>query len=112
MMAPAWRLANLADIPAAIITAEASYHAVYDHCTAKYLTQAGVKVSAFRLGYQALHGNAQMIALEKNSLKVAAMIAGWLAPYYPGTLARFLIRGVEMTHNFQGEVIALSKVSH
>jgi len=53
-----------------------------------------------------------MIALEKNSLKVAAMIAGWLAPYYPGTLARFLIRGVEMTHNFQGEVIALSKVSH
>ena len=53
------------------MTAEASYHAVYDHCTAKYLKQAGVKVSAFRLGYQALHGNAQMITLEKNNLKVA-----------------------------------------
>src|SRR5215472_16464438 len=100
MMAPAWRLANLADIPAAIITAEASYHAVYDHCTAKYLTQAGVKVSAFRLGYRALHHNAQ-ITLEKNNLKVAAMIAEWLALYRPGTLTRFLIRGVEMTRNSQ-----------
>ena len=81
--APARRLANLVNIPAAVITAEASYHAVYDHCTAKYLTQAGVKVTALRLGDQGLHGNAHMIMLEKNNLQVAAVIAGWLARTVP-----------------------------
>jgi pimeloyl-ACP methyl ester carboxylesterase len=81
--APARRLANLVNIPAAVITAEASYHAVYDHCTAKYLTQAGVKVTAFRLGDQGIHGNAHMIMLEKNNLQVAAVIAGWLARTVP-----------------------------
>jgi hypothetical protein len=39
--APARRLANLANVPALVVTAEASYHAVYDHCTAKYLTKPG-----------------------------------------------------------------------
>jgi len=43
-------LANLANIPAVVITTEASYHAAYDHCTAKYLAQAGVKVTALRPG--------------------------------------------------------------
>ena len=81
--APARRLANLVNIPAAVITAEASYHAVYDHCTAKYLTQAGVKVTAFRLDDQGIHGNAHMIMLEKNNLQVAAVIAGWLARTVP-----------------------------
>jgi hypothetical protein len=73
--APARRLANLANIPAAIITTEASYHAVYDHCTAKYLAQAGIPVTAFRLGDQGIHGNAHMVMLEKNNLQVAGLIA-------------------------------------
>ena len=69
------RLANLANIPAAIITTGASYHAVYDHCTAKYLAQAGIPVTAFRLGDQGIHGNAHMVMLEKNNLQVAGLIA-------------------------------------
>jgi hypothetical protein len=76
-------LANLVNIPAAVITAEASYHAVYDHCTAKYLAQAGVKVTALSLGDQGVHGNAHMIMLEKNNLQVAAVIARWLARTVP-----------------------------
>jgi len=32
---------------------------------ANYLTQAGVKVTAFRLGDQGLHGNAHMVMPEK-----------------------------------------------
>ena len=80
---PARRLVNLADIPAIVITAEASYHAVYDHCTAKYLTQAGVKVTALRLGDHGIHGNAHMIMLEKNNLQVAGLIAAWLARTIP-----------------------------
>src|SRR6201987_632814 len=59
--APARRLANLANIPVVVITTEASYHAAYDHCTAKYLAQAGVKVTELRLGEHSIHGNGHMI---------------------------------------------------
>jgi len=77
--APARRLPNLANIPAVVITTEASYHAAYDHCTAKYLTQAGVNVTALRLGDHGIHGNGHMVMLERNNLQVAGVIAGWLA---------------------------------
>src|SRR3977135_935520 len=39
---PARQLANLKRIPVVIIMSEASYHAAYDHRTARYMTQAGV----------------------------------------------------------------------
>src|SRR5262245_54020038 len=39
---PARQLANLQNMPILIMTAEASYHATYDHCTVKFLEQAGV----------------------------------------------------------------------
>ena len=81
--APARCLANLADIPVIVITTEASYHAAYDHCTAKYLAQAGVKVTAFRLGDHGIHGNAHMVMLEKNNLQVAGVITAWLAHTIP-----------------------------
>jgi len=81
--APARRLPNPANIPAVVITTEASYHAAYDHCTAKYLTQASVKVTALRLGEHGIHGNGHMVMLERNNLQVANMIAGWLAHAVP-----------------------------
>ena len=37
------QLVNLKNIPAVVISAEASYHQLYDHCTVKYLNQAGMK---------------------------------------------------------------------
>jgi pimeloyl-ACP methyl ester carboxylesterase len=77
--APARRLPNLTNIPAIVITTEGSYHAAYDHCTAKYLAQAGVRVTALRLGDQGIHGNGHMVMLEKNNLQVAGLIVGWLA---------------------------------
>jgi pimeloyl-ACP methyl ester carboxylesterase len=81
--APARRLANLADIPVVVITTEASYHAAYDHCTVKYLAQAGVKVTALRLSDHGIHGNGHMVMLEKNNLQVAGLIVGWLAHVIP-----------------------------
>src|SRR4029077_18469181 len=39
---PARMLPNLQKTPILILTAEASYHAPYDHCTVKFLEQAGV----------------------------------------------------------------------
>ena len=81
--APARRLPNLAGIPVAIITGEASYHAVYDHCTAKYLSAAGVEVSFIRLEDRGIRGNGHMLMLEKNSAEIAALVAGWLSEAAP-----------------------------
>jgi pimeloyl-ACP methyl ester carboxylesterase len=81
--APARRLSNLATIPMVVITTEASYHAAYDHCTVKYLAQAGVKVTAERLGDHGIHGNGHMVMIEKNNLQVAGVIVDWLARTVP-----------------------------
>jgi pimeloyl-ACP methyl ester carboxylesterase len=75
---PARRLPNLARIPIAIVTGEASFRATYDHCTSKYLTQAGVANDHIRLGEVGIHGNGHMMMIEKNNNEVAAFIARWL----------------------------------
>lgn len=75
---PPRRLPTLAGIPIMIVTAEASYHAVYDHCTSKYLTQAGVKHTWLRLEDAGIHGNGHMVMLEKNSMEIAGAIGKWM----------------------------------
>jgi pimeloyl-ACP methyl ester carboxylesterase len=77
--APARRLANLTNIPVLVVTAEASYHSVYDHCTVKYLSQAGVKVTAMPLADHGVHGNGHMVMIEKNNSEIAALLADWLS---------------------------------
>jgi pimeloyl-ACP methyl ester carboxylesterase len=42
---PARQLPNLQKMPVMVMTSEASYHASYDHCTVKYLQQAGIKLT-------------------------------------------------------------------
>jgi pimeloyl-ACP methyl ester carboxylesterase len=75
---PARRLPTLQGIPILIIAGEASYHASYDHCTSKYLTQAGVQNTFVRLQDVGIRGNGHMMMLEKNNLKIAAFMASWL----------------------------------
>jgi pimeloyl-ACP methyl ester carboxylesterase len=75
---PARQLTNLRNIPVVIISSEASYHASYDHCTAQYLAQAGVKNSFIRLADRGIRGNGHMMMLEKNNLQIAALIEDWL----------------------------------
>jgi pimeloyl-ACP methyl ester carboxylesterase len=75
---PARRLVNLADIPILIATSEASYHAVYDHCTARYLVDAGAKASFVRLADRGIRGNGHMIMLEKNNIEVARLLDAWV----------------------------------
>jgi pimeloyl-ACP methyl ester carboxylesterase len=76
--APARQLVNLKGIPLAVMTAEASYHAVYDHCTAKYLNQAGAKTDFIRLEDKGIHGNGHMVMIEKNNLDIARLIDEWV----------------------------------
>ena len=75
---PARRMPTLAGIPILIIAAESSYHAVYDHCTAKYLAQAGVPNTFVRLEEVGIRGNGHMLMIEKNNLEIADFIAKWV----------------------------------
>ena len=75
---PARQLTNLHNIPVVILSSEASYHASYDHCTAEYLAQAGVKNEFIRLADRGIRGNGHMMMLEKNNLEIARVIADWL----------------------------------
>jgi pimeloyl-ACP methyl ester carboxylesterase len=80
---PARQLPNLQKIPILIVTSEASYHAGYDHCTRKYLEQAGVHPTWVNLAEISIHGNGHMMMLEKNNLEIAAVLARWLTKEFP-----------------------------
>lgn len=75
---PARQLPNLAGIPTAIVVSPASYHAVYDNCTSKYLTQAGVKNELIYLEEKGIQGNGHMMMWEKNNLEIAAFLDRWI----------------------------------
>jgi pimeloyl-ACP methyl ester carboxylesterase len=72
------QLVNLKSIPVLVVMSEASYHASYDHCTVKYLRQAGVTTTFVRLADSDIHGNGHMMMLEKNNDKIAAVMVNWL----------------------------------
>jgi pimeloyl-ACP methyl ester carboxylesterase len=76
---PPHQLPNLQKIPILILTAEASYHAPYDHCTVKFLEQAGVHPTFTRLADAGIRGNGHMMMLEKNSAEIATLISQWIA---------------------------------
>ena len=72
-------LPNLQKPPILILTAEASYHAPYDHCTVKYLEQAGVHPVWIKLADIGIHGNGHMMMLEKNNIEIGGVMSRWLA---------------------------------
>ena len=81
---PARTLPNLQKLPVLILTAEASYHAPYDHCTVKFLEQAGLHPTWIKLADIGIHGNGHMMMLEKNNLEIAAAMSHWLDKALPG----------------------------
>jgi len=80
---PARQLPNLQKMPILVLTSEASYHAPYDHCTVRYLQQAGVKASFVKLADLGIRGNSHVMMLEKNNKEIAAVIAQWLEQNLP-----------------------------
>lgn len=60
------QLINLKNIPILIETGEASYHAMFDHCTFEFLKQAGCeRVEHMKLADVGIHGNGHLQFLEK-----------------------------------------------
>jgi pimeloyl-ACP methyl ester carboxylesterase len=76
--APARSLPRLQGIPIIIFHGEASYHASYDHCTSKYLTQAGVRNTFVNLADKGIRGNGHMMMIEKNSARIAGFMHRWI----------------------------------
>jgi pimeloyl-ACP methyl ester carboxylesterase len=76
--APARSLPKLQTLPILILPAEASDHAPYDHCTVKYLEQAGVYSTWIKLADAGIRGNGHMMMLEKNNLEIASVMSKWL----------------------------------
>jgi len=76
---PARALPVLKHIPILILTGEASFRATYDHCTSKFLTQAGVSHTHIRLEDKGVKGNSHMLMLELNNQSSAKVIMDWLS---------------------------------
>ena len=72
------QLPNL-KMPIVIVVAEASYHAVYDHVTSAFLTQAGVEHDYIELADHGLKGNGHMVMLEQNNHEIADLLIDWLS---------------------------------
>ena len=79
--APVRTLTHLVNIPVLIETAQASYHAVYDHCTVDYLRQAGMNVDFLRLEDREVYGNGHLQMMEKNNLRIAEILHQWITKH-------------------------------
>ena len=82
---PARQLPNLQKMPILVLTAEASYHAAYDHCTVEYLRQAGVQPTFIRLADRGIRGNSHVMMMERNNREIAGVISDWLDRAAPGS---------------------------
>ena len=75
---PAHKLVHFRNMRILSISAEGTYHRVYDPCIPKWLNQAGAKDDFVRLEDVGIHGNMHEMFLDKNSDEVIKFIDGWL----------------------------------
>jgi pimeloyl-ACP methyl ester carboxylesterase len=60
------------------ISANGTYHRVYDPCIPKFLNQAGVKTDFLRLEDAGMSGNGHMMMMEKNSDDIIKYVIQWV----------------------------------
>ncbi len=77
--APVHKLVGYQNMPILSISAEGTYHRVFDVCIPKWLNQAGAKDDFVRLEDVGIHGNMHEMFLDRNSQDVIKFIDGWLA---------------------------------
>jgi pimeloyl-ACP methyl ester carboxylesterase len=75
---PARKLTRWQDKRVLAISADATYHRVYDPCIPRFLNQAGVKTDFIRLEDVGIRGNSHMMMLEKNSDEIIKFVVSWL----------------------------------
>jgi pimeloyl-ACP methyl ester carboxylesterase len=75
---PVHKLTGMKDIRVLSISAEGTYHRVFDACIPKWLNQAGVKDEFIRLEDVGIHGNMHEMFLDRNSDVIIKFIDDWL----------------------------------
>ena len=75
---PARRLVNLATVPIAVATSEASVFQFTDGPLVAFLQQAGCDAVRIDLAAQGVHGNSHGAMFEKNTADVLAVITTWM----------------------------------
>jgi pimeloyl-ACP methyl ester carboxylesterase len=75
---PARKLARWKNIRVLDVSANGTYHRVYDPCIPKFLNHAGVRTDFIRLEDVGIRGNSHMMMLEKNSDDIIKFIVSWL----------------------------------
>jgi pimeloyl-ACP methyl ester carboxylesterase len=75
---PVHKLVSLANMHILSISAEGTYHRVFDACIPKWLNQAGVKDEFVRLEDVGIHGNMHEMFLDRNSDVVIKFIDDWM----------------------------------
>jgi hypothetical protein len=75
--APPRRLANLATVPIAVVTGEASAFNYTDPIVVEVLRQAGCQVDHLRLIEHGIRGNGHAMMLERNNREVLDVILTW-----------------------------------
>ncbi|RPA75112.1 alpha/beta-hydrolase [Ascobolus immersus RN42] len=72
------KLVGYEGVEVLVVTSEAGYHAVYDHCTVGWFRQAGVSVSHWELGKMGVRGGGDMMFLEEGGEEVWKRVEGWI----------------------------------
>jgi hypothetical protein len=75
---PVHKLVNLEKIRVLTISAEGTYHRVFDVCIPKWLNQAGVKTDFVRLEDAGIRGNFHEMFLDRNSDQVIQFLEDWI----------------------------------
>ena len=75
---PARRLVNLAKVPIAVVTSEASVFQFTDGPLVAFLQQAGCDAVHIDLADEGVHGNSHGAMFEKNNADVLAVITTWM----------------------------------
>jgi pimeloyl-ACP methyl ester carboxylesterase len=76
--APVHKLVHFQNMRILSISAEGTYHRVFDVCIPKWLNQAGAKDDFVRLEDVGIHGNMHEMFLDRNSDEVIKFIDTWL----------------------------------
>jgi pimeloyl-ACP methyl ester carboxylesterase len=75
---PVHKLTGMQNIRILSISAEGTYHRVFDACIPKWFNQAGVKDEFVRLEDVGIHGNMHEMFLDRNSDEVIKFIDDWI----------------------------------
>ena len=75
---PVHKLVGYQNMPILSISAEGTYHRVFDVCIPKWLNQAGAKDDFVRLEDVGIKGNMHEMFLDRNSQDVIKFIDGWV----------------------------------